>query len=385
MMRRLRGDEGSMSVVIAITMTLVLAIGALVVDVGALYLRKARVQDAADAAALAIAQQCSNAPATNVVAGCDPSVVAQAVAIAEAVVRPALDDARPAEQWIDVRFDGLDRVTVSLVADQQAFFARLFDHDSSTVPASATAAWSPPATALPLAFHSCALPDSPDDLAFMTTGVYEGVADLTQSVIGGLLGSLQGQASLPEYLDGVLNCSTNVLAGGWVDVPELPGRAACSYDPLILATYVGTTLSKVLPTSECAAKLPSLINQSVLVPIYDSALPQTVGELLGTANVSRYAEIVVTGYEFDGLLGLGSPRLTSYPTTQDPSCTDSPLEFLGLDGVPGIGLLDALLKPLLAPLLPVVLACQGLQGYVVDADLTPEEAAQRLSGFRLID
>lgn len=380
MMRRLRGDDGSMSVVIAITMTLVLAIGALVVDVGALYLRKARVQDAADAAALAIAQQCHAAPTTNVVAGCDPTVVSQAVAIAESVARPALDDTRPAAEWIDVQFSGVDQVTVSIASDQRAFFSQLFEHESSTVPASATASWSPPATLLPVAFHSCALPDD-DSRSFVGTGVYNGL----QSLLGGVLGIVSG-ASLPDYLDRLLNCSTNVLAGGWIDVPELPGREACSYDPVALASYVGATLRKLIPVTACADRLPSLVGQSVLVPIYDSALPQTVGELLGTAQIDRYAEIVLTGYEFDGLLGIGT--IESYPTGDDPSCPGTLADLLGVSGPIGgiLTLLELVLPGVVDVLVNDVLQlCQGLQGHVVDADLTPEEAAERLNGYRLID
>jgi Putative Flp pilus-assembly TadE/G-like len=59
-MRRLRGDEGAVSILIAILATtgVLLGIGALVVDVGQIYAERGQLQNGADAAALAVAQDC---------------------------------------------------------------------------------------------------------------------------------------------------------------------------------------------------------------------------------------------------------------------------------------------------------------------------------------
>ena len=65
-MRRIapRGDDGAVAVFVAILIVPVMAFGALVVDVGTLYAEKRQLQNAADAGALAIAQDCAARRAT---------------------------------------------------------------------------------------------------------------------------------------------------------------------------------------------------------------------------------------------------------------------------------------------------------------------------------
>ena len=76
------GDEsGAVAVVVAITMTVVLAMAALVVDVGSIQARRAQLQEAADSAVLAIAQQCAKAPATTL-ASCAGTVLSASTALA---------------------------------------------------------------------------------------------------------------------------------------------------------------------------------------------------------------------------------------------------------------------------------------------------------------
>ena len=59
--RSARGDDGAVLVIVAVIMTALLGVGAMVIDLGALYVEKRQLQNGADAAALAVAQDCAQA------------------------------------------------------------------------------------------------------------------------------------------------------------------------------------------------------------------------------------------------------------------------------------------------------------------------------------
>jgi Flp pilus assembly protein TadG len=370
-----RDDErGAVAVVVAITMTLVLLMAALVVDVGALQARRAQLQDAADAAALAIAQRCFDDP-TTVVSHCAAPVIAEAEATALALATETLNDGRVALDDLDFTSD---TVTVALSSEQAGTFSIFAGIEQTDLTVSATARWEQPAIPLPLALNRCSLPEPDDDeIVFVGTGVYEGVNNLLDTALGGL-GALLGSADVAAYLDGILSCGTNVLAGGWLD--DLGPN--CDYDPALLSTYVNSTLTKVLPPlNACTEMFESLVGKRVIVPVYDGALGETVGEVLGTVEITGYAEFVVTGWDFEGLLAIGDESYPTAPFYDDPSCPSSLDDLLGVPLTDG---LNDLLELLLGSGLDDLLACQGIQGSLVDDSLTPTEAVERLSGVRLI-
>ena len=57
---RTQRDEGAVLIWVALMMTVLLGVGAIVIDVGALYAEKRQLQNGADAASLAVAQDCAN-------------------------------------------------------------------------------------------------------------------------------------------------------------------------------------------------------------------------------------------------------------------------------------------------------------------------------------
>lgn len=61
------GDQGNITVLVLVMMTAILGVGAIVVDVGALYAEGRQLQNGAEAAALDVARTCATT-------GCDPSV-----------------------------------------------------------------------------------------------------------------------------------------------------------------------------------------------------------------------------------------------------------------------------------------------------------------------
>ena len=58
-MRRLRGDDGAVAVIVALLSVVLLGFGALVIDVGALYSERRQLQAGVDSAAFALAQACA--------------------------------------------------------------------------------------------------------------------------------------------------------------------------------------------------------------------------------------------------------------------------------------------------------------------------------------
>jgi len=261
-------------------------------------------------------------------------------------------------------------VTVQLLSVQPALFSWAAGEDDTTVGASAVAQWNPAAVALPLAVNACSLPEPGTDTVFIGTGAYDGVDTLLSSITSLLTGT-----SLPEYVDNILDCGTNVLAGGWLaDADD-----ECTFDPNV-KTYVVSTLNKLVPVSACVPVIQTLIGKRVIVPVYDNATSTVVGSLLGDVTIVGYAEIVVTGYDFDGLAEIGPDDLVFPPGGPDPGCKSSVEDFLGVD----VGIVGSLLDPLFDQLIPTLLACQGLQGQLVDDSLTAEEASAALIPYRLV-
>ena len=326
---RLRDEHGAVAVIVALSMTAVLAMAALVVDVGAMQARRAQLQEAVDAAALGIAQQCAKAPATTL-ATCASSVLAASSSTATQLGLGNLADAS-----IGTPVFTASTVKVTATSTQVGIFSPLFINGDKGLSATATAKWSPHVTALPLAYQECALPaPSSTTKVFLRTDALK------------VLGSLSGC--------GLIGSVLGVLGGSWAVAD------GCTYD-IDLLTYVGGVLSNLLP-SECVSMVGSLPGKEVIVPVYSRVLGPIVvdGVLLGYGyKIEKYALIQLTGYDFQSVnlfgISLGGPK--SMPG--DPQCPDI--------------LLTGLEEPL----------CQGLQGYLVGY-LTPAEAKQRVAGVQLI-
>lgn len=347
--RHARDESGAVTVLIAICMTVVLGMAALVIDIGAAQARKAQLQDAADAAAMGLAQRCFESPLT-LVAACDAGVRSAALTTASGYAHENVNDASAAVT--SVVFTP-NTVKVTLTSDQTSFFARIFDVDELTVNTDATAKWGQPATPLPLAYHQCALPNpSPSavqflrydllDLSISGCGLVGGVVDLLGP--GWMTGT-----SLLSLDDGLSLLTSN-----------------CRYD-IDLVAYVSTTLTKVLPT-QCSSLVSGLIGKQVLLPVYDNVVVPIVvnGVLLGNGyQVQKYALMTVSGYDFQtlsvNLLNIVTATVgpKNMPAT-GPHCPNLPLVPIETPG------------------------CQGLQG-VFHGFLTPAEAAQMLVGVQLID
>jgi len=142
--RRLRRDErGAAAVVLSLLMVPMLGFTALAVDVGAVYAEKARLQTAADAAALAVAQDCARGACGDMLATATALVAANN---GGATSRPPVLSSAPTS------------VTVTGDKPVQHWFAPIIGIDSTAVSATATVAWGNPGAGtavLPLTFSWC--------------------------------------------------------------------------------------------------------------------------------------------------------------------------------------------------------------------------------------
>jgi Flp pilus assembly protein TadG len=142
-MRRLNDERGAVAVMVALLMVPLLVCTALVVDVGSAYVRKRQLQNAADAAVLAVAQDCAGGACGN--------ISSTATTFAAANVGAGTATANPSVSG--------STATVSTSSTVDFFFAPVIGIDDTQVTATATAVWGSPTggrAALPLGFSWCA-------------------------------------------------------------------------------------------------------------------------------------------------------------------------------------------------------------------------------------
>ncbi len=142
-MRRLTDDDGAVGVMVALMMIPLLVCTALVIDIGSAYARHAELQTAADAAALAIAQDCG--------AGACGNIGATAFSLTTANVRSGNATASAIPSGTTV--------TVTTTSTVNYLFAPVIGIDSGAVGARATASWGAPIggrAVLPVIFSWCA-------------------------------------------------------------------------------------------------------------------------------------------------------------------------------------------------------------------------------------
>jgi Flp pilus assembly protein TadG len=158
-MRRMirRNERGAVAVWVALSMIPLLVVMGLVADVGMLYWEKGQLQNGADSAALAVAQNCGNDPA-----GC----MGEANGIASNFAGTNANDSQANSAISEFAVSGNSgavRVTTSTLEGGSTQvphpFTSLFAPGSTTVTATAKAVWGVPVSGqtIPLAIAECEL------------------------------------------------------------------------------------------------------------------------------------------------------------------------------------------------------------------------------------
>ncbi|WP_199539109.1 pilus assembly protein TadG-related protein [Desertihabitans brevis] len=257
-----RDERGAVKVMFALLVVPLLGFAAISLDIAAMWHAKQQLQSGADAAALAIAQDCARGGCGNA-----PSTAG------------TLADANLLTSDADAAVLNLtsSSVTVRTSTMQRHVFAPLLGFDEDDVVAHATAAWGAPSggtTVLPLAFSLCEW----------------------DAQTGGGQPSGTTQYTIYQTKSSGTDCtgpSGNLVPGGFGWVDSDPGRCGAT-------STIGQRLSSDpgnnVP-SGCGDVLRSLVDETVLLPLFD----QYGGN--GTNawyRVHGYAAFTLTGYHLSG-------------------------------------------------------------------------------------
>lgn len=314
--RRPDADRGAVMTWVAIMIPALLVVAALVIDVGAMYVERRALQNGADAAALAVAQDCGNGNCgdewgvanqyvglnatganADVVCGSDPA----------GGLAPCSDGAPSgaagASGWVRVR--STNDVDFELMPG------------SRTITADAVAAWGPlgRGQGIPLIFSVCEFTALGGDLHGGTFP--SGTAHIYFQGVGG--GADPCTAS-PSGQD---------LPGGFGWLRPTPGLCEGTYTVGEWAS-VDTGASA---TQACRNTLPTLIGEEIVIVMFDDLQGQGSG---GSYHVAGFAGFRLMGFRFPGL---ARPSGFRCPGQGNPTCvfgeftrvTTSGGEFGGTD------------------------------------------------------
>jgi Flp pilus assembly protein TadG len=263
-------EQGATAVVVALLLVPLLGFAAIAVDVGALYAERARLQTAADAAALAVARDCA-------LGDCG-----DAQATATQLVTANVGQAEADEPELGTN---PSTVTVTGSSPVEHWFAPVIGHDATDVSATATVAWGAPGggtAMLPLIFSECewqaqtggGLPST----TVARTILFPKTSDTGCTGTNGLF----VPGGFGWLTTGGSTCKAQSRAGGNVD------------------SEPGNNPSRGCTTGDFAA----LQGRTVLLPIFDR-----YGSSGSNAwyHVKGYAAFTITGYDFAGQYKWNSP------------------------------------------------------------------------------
>jgi hypothetical protein len=240
-----------------------LGFAAIAVDVGSLYAEKARLQIAADAAALAVARDCARGNCGDMQATATNLVEAN---LGGATAAPPVLGSAPLS------------VTVTGRMPQQHWFAPVIGHDATAVSATATVAWGAPGggtAALPLTFSWC-------EFAAQTGG---GIPTSTKEWTIKLSKTSNTGCTGPSH---------NFVPGGfgWLTT----GGQTCRATSKVGGKFQSETGNN--PSAGCSpGDFDRLLGKTVLLPIFDEAGGTGSGAWY---HVYGYAAFTLTDYYFSG-------------------------------------------------------------------------------------
>ena len=262
--RRLSDERGASAVVFALLLVPILGFAAIAVDVGALYAERARLQVAADAAAIAVAQDCSRGSCGDMLATARAMVVANDGDASAA--QPVLSNAPLS-------------VTVTGSTPVQHWFAPVIGHDSTGVSASATVGWGGPSggtAVLPLTFSWC---------------------EFAQQTGGGLPSGTVVRTiyfTKTSHTTGCTGPSNNIVPGGFAYLET--DAAKCAATTGLGGRWYSSTGNSV-PSACSTADFSKWVGQTVLLPLFEES-----GATGSNAwyRIYGYAAFKMTGYSLGG-------------------------------------------------------------------------------------
>ncbi|MET3162327.1 UNVERIFIED_ORG: hypothetical protein ABIB19_000715 [Arthrobacter sp. UYEF10] len=278
---------------VAVLMVALLGFAALAVDVGAMYVEKAQIQNGADATALAIAGDCAKG------LNCTTAMAASANRLADANANDSSTGVFSVTQpnAKTVRVETNAREAGSGANHFSLFFAKALGMADTGITAVAEASWGPPGSGstLPWTVSECVFRKylTPSQLTELdTTGSFTGDPKPTHIL-------LRYDEKAPDYPGCTVQNGYQPGGFGWLEP-----NAECSTDITIGGTVSGqpgNSFPKVGGSDKiCQDVLAGILNKPVLIPLFSSALDgggdKTKYKLIG------FAAFEVTGYRFGGSL-----------------------------------------------------------------------------------
>jgi hypothetical protein len=292
-------DAGLVLVWVALMMTALLAAGAIVIDIGALYVERRQLQNGADAGALAVAQDCAGGDCgsygSRAGSYADLNAKDGASAVDEVCGSSPLpgcatppDVPAGALGWVKVRTstetsDGGNQVGFLLAPIISAM-------SGATVQAAAVAAWGTlgAASTFPFTFSECIFKDLGGELDPENPMVPDGTV------------TLYSKAGNANNTDPVLlpeDCGASPAGGtaagnfGWLQTDSID----CLAEITAGGTVGGDTGNSVV--AKCRALLPEL-GETVVVRIYASVTGTGTGAVY---SIAGFAGFTITGYDLPGM------------------------------------------------------------------------------------
>ncbi|MHA7269861.1 pilus assembly protein TadG-related protein [Arthrobacter sp. HLT1-20] len=299
-----QNERGATAVVTAILMVVLLGFAAISIDVGLLYANRAQLQNGADAAALAIANNCAKGScvqAANEGIAADLAKVNSNDKLAKfkSVTRPTSNSVT-----VVVSKDAAGGNPVQLV------FANIFGQSQSDVSAAATAAWGPPksGTTLPWTFGKCVFDQSltaAQKTELASTGNFTGnPSDAHILLRSDTNANYPGCTAALGYATGGF---------GWLDLEG--GKCEATID-------VGTGEAGSKPGNSidnlCKPLLDGMLDEPVLIPIFSASSDQ--GGQHAKYTIYGFAAFQVTGWKFN-------PMTHADPAA--PACSGNCRGFMG--------------------------------------------------------
>lgn len=278
-MKSKRSDRGSVAVITASVLVLVMAVAALAIDVSAAHSNRQQLQTGADAAALAVAQDCAR------------NRCAEAPTTSDTMAKANIHDG--VAQGTILQLDtAAGRVTVQAAKDNKHVFAPVLGIDSTLITARSSARWGYPTggtAVLPLAFSWCELAQQ--------TGVTI-VKDASGKAIGVEIPSNTPEKTIYFTKSSGTTCtgpSNNFLAGGfgWLT----PSATSCDKTSSVIGGWVGSDTGNNVPSICTPADFQKWLGQTVLLPIFDNYAEQGGN---GRYQIFGYAAFTLKNYYFAG-------------------------------------------------------------------------------------
>ena len=286
-MQRLRNsDRGATAVIVALVLPVLLAVAALAIEIAVLHADKQQLQTGADAAVLAVAQDCTRNGCSN------------ATATAEDMARANKNDGQATATFVDpdtgspatspTEADG--SVTVRTETVREHFFAPILGVNETAASAQASARWGYPVAGtavLPLVLSWCELESQAGVSVIRDPGGevvgldFAGIAPTPHTIL--MTKSSRSDCTGPSNL---------MLPGGfgWLT----PDGAVCTEVTSAVGDVVSSDPGNSPPSVCQPSDFSEWIGQTVLLPVFD-----TVG-IGGTYAIFGYAAFTLTGFYFAG-------------------------------------------------------------------------------------